>query len=322
MLKDDILRLLIKSKKGYVSGGELAERAGTSRTAIWKHIKSLEKDGYDIEAVPSKGYRLGSVPDILNAADIGHGLKTRIIGKRIELLRETGSTNAIALETARLGAPEGTVVIAETQTAGKGRLGRTWTSPRGNIYMSVILRPAIPPHKAPLITLMAAVAVASAVRMETGLQAGIKWPNDVLISGRKVAGLLTEMNAEFDRVRHVVLGIGLNVNMDVRELPPQIRNLSTTLAAEAGERINRTRLVQKVLAELERWYGLFLKDESSVLGEWKAINVTTGKRIAVKSISETFEGTAQGIDDEGRLVVKLDDGHIRTVAAGDVTILQ
>jgi BirA family biotin operon repressor/biotin-[acetyl-CoA-carboxylase] ligase len=208
------------------------------------------------------------------------------------------------------------------QTSGKGRLGRKWISPKGNLFFSVVLRPNIPIHKAPLITLMGAVAVAEAIRTTCGLEAGIKWPNDILISGKKVSGLLTEMSAEQDRIRHIVLGIGMDVNMEMSELPPDVYRLTTTLAAEVGAKINRTALLQQVLRDLERWYQKFLGNEKDVLNEWKKLNMTVGNRITVSGAGEALDGLAQGVDSDGRLIVRLDDGAIRTVAAGDVTIVK
>jgi BirA family biotin operon repressor/biotin-[acetyl-CoA-carboxylase] ligase len=213
-------------------------------------------------------------------------------------------------------------VIAETQTGGKGRLGRKWISPKGNLYLSVILRPNIPTYKAPLITLMGAVAVASAIRRTCGVQAAIKWPNDILISGKKVAGLLTEMSAEPDRIKHIALGIGVDVNMALGELPLDIRALTTTLAAQAGRKIDRTALLRQILIDLEHWYRVFLHNDADVLREWEELNMTIGKRVAVSGLGETLEGLAQGIDSEGRLIIKFNDGSVKTVAAGDVTILK
>ena len=249
MSKEKILQLLRSSKTGFVSGTDLAIRLGISRTMVWKHIKTLEHEGFGIEAVPSQGYRITTAPDTLRQGDIKQGLKTRIIGKDIRLFQEVVSTNTLAMEAASQGAPEGTVIIAETQTGGKGRLGRTWISPRGNLYLSVILRPQIPTHKAPLITLVGAVAVASAIRKHCSVPAAIKWPNDILISGKKVAGLLTEMSAEPDRIRHIALGIGVDVNMELQELPLDVRMHATTLAAEAGAKIDRKLLVQEILRD-------------------------------------------------------------------------
>ncbi len=322
MAKEKILQLLRSSKTGFLSGEDLASRLGISRTMVWKHIKALEREGFGIEAVPSQGYRITLAPDTLRQNELGLGLKTKIIGKDIRLFPEVVSTNTLAMEAAQQGAPEGTVIIAETQTGGKGRLGRTWISPRGNLYLSVILRPQIPTHKAPLITLVGAVAVASAIRKHCSLQAAIKWPNDILISGKKVAGLLTEMSAEPDRIRHIALGIGVDVNMELQELPPDVRLNATTLAAESGAKIDRKLLLQQILRDLEHWYQIFLTSETAVLKEWELLNMTINNRVAVSGSGEVFEGLAQGIDHEGRLVVALDDGTIRIVAAGDVTIVK
>ncbi len=322
MNKDDILLLLRSSRSGFVSGAELAVSMGVSRTAVWKHIKALKQEGYRIEAVPSKGYRLTSTPDVIVVGDVKQGLRTRTVGREIVYLAETGSTNTLAMDLAQKGAVDGTVVIAETQTGGKGRLGRTWVSPRGNLYLSVILRPAVPVHKAPLITLMGAVAVAAAVREHLKIPAGIKWPNDVLVSGKKVAGLLTEMSAEPDRIRHIVLGIGVNVNMDARELPPDVRRTATTLAVESGAPVDRTAFVQELLAGLDHWYQRFLKNEAEVLKAWEGLNVTLGNRVTVSATGKRLEGFARSVDAEGRLILELDDGTRQQVAAGDVTIVK
>lgn len=322
MHKEDILRLLRTSRSGFVSGAELASAMGVSRTAVWKHVKTLEQEGYGIEAVPSKGYRLVSSPDRIIPDEIQRALKTRSIGREIVHRIEAGSTNSLAMELAQQGAADGTAVIAETQTAGKGRRGRNWVSPLGNIYLSVVLRPAVPVYKAPLITLMGAVAVASAIRKHLGVQAAIKWPNDILVSGKKVSGLLTEMSAEPDRIRHIVLGIGVNVNMDIRSLPPDVRSRSTTLAATAGKAVDRTGFLKVLLAELDHWYRRFLRKEADVLAAWRELNETLGKRVAVSGAGELLEGRAMGVDADGRLILELDDGSVRQVAAGDVTIVK
>lgn len=322
MNKDDILQAIRSSRTGFVSGAALAASTGVSRTAVWKHIKALEREGYCFEAVPSKGYRLTSSPDVTVVSDLLRGLKIRTIGREIVHLEETASTNTYAMDLAHKGAADGTVVIAEAQSGGKGRLGRTWESPRGNLYLSVILRPGVPVHKAPLITLMGAVAVAAAVREHLGTPAGIKWPNDILVNGKKVAGLLTEMSAEPDRIRHIVLGIGVNVNMDVRELAPEVRRTATTLAAATGARVDRTAFAKALLARLDTWYQRFLKNEAAVLEAWKELNVTLGSRVAVRGAGTALEGLAHGVDAEGRLILKLADGTLRQVTAGDVTILK
>lgn len=322
MYKAKILNLLRSSKPGFLSGEELARKTGISRTMVWKHIKSLEQEGFGIEAVPSQGYRILREPDLLRQDDIKPGLKTKVMGRELRLFPRVASTNTLAMDMASNGAPEGTVVAAETQTGGKGRLGRKWISPKGNLYLSVILRPEVPLHKAPLVTLMGAAAVAASIRKQCGLEAGIKWPNDILVSGKKVAGLLTEMSAEQDRIRHIVLGIGVDVNMDMDTLPHDVRGQTTSLATETGAKIDRTMLLRQLLRELDRRYLVFLANEQEVLREWELLNTTIGNRIAVSGAKETLEGLAQGIDGEGRLIIKRDDGSIRTVAAGDVTIIK
>jgi BirA family biotin operon repressor/biotin-[acetyl-CoA-carboxylase] ligase len=322
MKKEEVLTLLRSSRSGHVSGSALAAVMGVSRTAVWKHVKTLEREGYAIEAVPSKGYRLTASPDIIVAGDVKQGLGTKIIGKEILHYAEVASTNTLAMDLAQKGADDGTVVIAETQTGGKGRLGRSWTSPAGNLYISMVLRPAVPISQAPLITLMGAVAVASCLRRCCGVPAGIKWPNDILLSGKKVSGLLTEMSAEPDRIRHIVLGIGVNVNMDSRALHPGVRKMSTSLAAATGRRVDRTALLRTLLAELDLWYHRFLHNDESVLAVWKELNVTLGHRVTVDGGRVTLEGFARGVDAEGRLILKLDDGTLRQVAAGDVTIMK
>ena len=322
MYKEKILSFLRSSRTAFLSGEELARKTGVSRTMVWKHIKSLERDGFGIEAMPSQGYRITFEPDILRQNDIKQGLKTKVVGKETHLFPEIASTNTLAMEMATQGAAEGTVVIAELQTGGKGRLGRKWISPKGNLYLSVILRPNIPMHKAPIITLMGAVAVTSAIRNLCNVRVAIKWPNDLLIANRKVSGLLTEMSAEQDRIRHLVLGIGVDVNMEQDSLPPDLRPLATTLAAEAGTKINRTELLREILRQLDYWYQAFLSNTAGVLREWEKLNMTIGNHITVSGAGETLEGLAQGIDEEGRLIVLRDDGSTRHVAAGDVSIVK
>jgi len=322
MNKDDVLNLLRSSRSGHVSGAALAAAMGVSRTAVWKHIKTLEREGFAIEAVPSKGYRLTASPDVIVVAEVKQGLVTKTIGKEIMHAGEVESTNTLAMNLAQKGAVDGTVVVAESQTGGRGRLGRTWTSPAGNLYMSLILRPAVPISKAPLITLMGAVAVASAIRKLCGIPAGIKWPNDILLSGKKVAGLLTEMSAEPDRIRHIVLGIGVNVNMDRKSLQPDVRRTATTLAAAMERPVDRTILLRTLIAELDLWYHRFLKRDTEVLTAWKALNVTLGHRVTVSGGGAKMEGLARGVDAEGRLMLELGDGTLRQVSAGDVTIMK
>ncbi|MDH4161813.1 MAG: biotin--[acetyl-CoA-carboxylase] ligase [Nitrospirota bacterium] len=322
MNKDAILDLLRSSTANHLSGAELARRLGVSRTAVWKHIKTLEDEGYRIEAVPSKGYRITAEPDCIRPGELKRLLGSSIFGRNIQYLTESASTNTLAMELASRGAEEGSLVIAEVQTGGKGRMGRSWVSPKGNLYFSAILRPAVSPHQAPLMTLVGAVAVARALRKVPGIAAAIKWPNDILIEGRKVSGLLTEMSAEADRIRHLVLGIGINCNMDPGTLPGEVRAQATSLATETGKNADRTAVLAEVLRELDRWYGVFLSDRQGVLDAWRDLNVTLDRAVTVSGAGELLQGTASDIDSEGRLVITAADGSTRTVAAGDVTIVK
>ncbi|MDA8099699.1 MAG: biotin--[acetyl-CoA-carboxylase] ligase [Nitrospiraceae bacterium] len=318
--REDILTLLRSSRTGYVSGAELAGALGVSRTAVWKHIRALAGDGYEIEAVPSKGYRLRSAPDLIRAADLRKALTGALFGAAVDYHRSLLSTNTRAMNLAQEGAPEGTVVLAEVQTGGKGRLGRTWASPPGNIHLSVVLRPPLPLHRAALVTLASAVAAATAIREATGLTAGIKWPNDILIQGRKVAGILTEMSAEADRIRHLVLGIGVNVNADLSGLPAEVQDRSITLAAAAGRTLDRTDVLIILLRLMEGWYHRFQISPAEVIQAWKSLNATLGRRIAVNGPGGTKQGIAEDITEEGLLVLRDDSGRVHTVASGDVTI--
>lgn len=322
MSKDAILQFLRASHGEYLSGSELARRLGVSRTAVWKHIKTLEEEGYRFEAGPSKGYRITSEPDRIRLGEMKRLIKSPIIGSDIRYLSDIVSTNTHAMELGAQGAGEGTIVIAEVQTGGKGRMGRAWISPIGNLFFSLILRPSVSPHHAPLMTLVGAVAVATALGKLPGVKAGIKWPNDILVSGKKVCGLLTEMSAETDRIRHLVLGIGINCNMDLGLLPEDVRMHATSLLAASGKAVDRTQVLAVVLAELDRWYQVFLRDRQGILAAWKDLNVTIGRTITVSGAGEALSGIAAGIDNEGRLMVTLADGSTRTVAAGDVTIVK
>lgn len=230
-----LLDLLAAAGEDWVSGEAISTQLGISRAAVWKQVEALRAGGYAVEAAPRRGYRLAARPDRLSVLEIEAGLRTERFGRPVEAHEVIGSTNERAKELARQGAPEGLLVTAEQQTAGKGRLGRPWQTPAGRaLALSLLLRPLIPPTLAPRLTLVAAVAVAEAVRAETGLPVGIKWPNDLQIAGRKLCGILTEMEAEIEQVRFVVLGIGLNVNQTLAEFPPELRETATSLRLALG----------------------------------------------------------------------------------------
>jgi BirA family biotin operon repressor/biotin-[acetyl-CoA-carboxylase] ligase len=301
--KGQILKAL-RERGGHVSGEALSSQLGISRVSIWKHIHSLKEDGYVIEASP-KGYRLVSSPDLLLPCEFP-GLE-----QRIHYLREVGSTMAVARELAKKGAGEGTIVIAEAQTRGRGRLSREWLSPAGGIYFTLVLRPRISPAYAPRINLMASIAVATTIRKLFGLKAGLKWPNDVLIEGKKVCGILAEMDAEMDVVNFVNVGIGINANTSI----PQFEKTTTSLRDALGKEISRKEFLSALLMEIERWQALLMK--TNLLEEWKKLSLTLNKDVRIISLGEEIVGRAIDIDATGALIVKGRDGSLRTVLVGD-----
>ena len=314
---------LFRAGDGVVSGEALSKLLGVSRTAVWKHVKGLRAKGYLIEAVPAKGYRLLASPKLLSPLDISAGLVTRRIGSKVVCLGETESTNAVAFKMAQDGATEGTVVIADTQTAGKGRLGRVWQSPAGvNLYCSVVLRPAISPVAACQLTFLSVVAVARAIEKCTELPPQIKWPNDILIAGKKVAGLLNEMNAETEKVNFVVLGIGVNLNMRLSQLGEGLRHPATSLLEESGVEVDRLRFTRTLLVELDELYEKFLEEgEAAVRAEWLERSAIRGRSVRVNCGDREFSGVVQGVDSFGALLVLLADGTLETVLSGDVALI-
>lgn len=313
-----ILSILYESQTPYISGEELSRTLDMSRSAVWKHIKALRTLGFTISAEPSRGYRLISAPDSLHAASITHLLQSERIGRKIFSLREAVSTNSVAFKMAEDGAEEGTVVIAEGQTGGKGRLGRSWASPRGvNLYCSVILRPPIQPVAAPQLTFLSVIAVARAIEQLTPLQARIKWPNDILINGKKVAGLLNEMSAETDKVNFVVLGIGVNLNMTPEQFPAELRHPATSLLIESGVKVDRAVFTSVMLQELDSLYATFLSDGyAPARKEWLARSRLEGALVTVTDNNSVRSGRVAGIDEYGALL--LDSGE--QILSGDVVI--
>jgi BirA family biotin operon repressor/biotin-[acetyl-CoA-carboxylase] ligase len=291
-----------------------------SRTAVWKRIGRLRALGYEIEASTRSGYRLIGSPDLLTPSEIRPILRTKWLGKAIHHFDTLDSTNARAYQLALNGAEEGEVVIAESQQKGKGRLGRQWFSPPFlNLYLSVILRPPIPPHQASLMTLMAAVATADAIRQLSGLFPLIKWPNDILLRDRKVAGLLNEIHSEIDRIHFVILGIGVNLNMDESMFSEEIRAAATSLRIEMGRTISRKVFLQILLEELERWYSIFIHEGSAaILEAWRNRAQIKGRRVNVTSFGEALTGVAIDVDSDGALILETGDEGRRRVVAGDV----
>ncbi|WP_066634362.1 biotin--[acetyl-CoA-carboxylase] ligase [Desulfolucanica intricata] len=319
-MKNKILTFLKNFESQYISGEEICKSLGVSRTAVWKHIQSLKEEGYIIESQPRKGYCLMETPDRLYPEEVKRGLLTDTIGRDIRYFERVDSTNNIAKDLARQGAAEGTVVVAEEQLGGRGRLGRSWCSPYGKgVWMSVVLRPVVRPEVASQITILTAVAVARAVRSVCSIVPGIKWPNDLYMAGKKLCGILTEMSAEPDRVNYVVVGIGINTSSLGDSAPPEIRNKVTSLADGTGKGVSRIILMQEILRELEICYQSWqVKGFQHILVEWKELCQSLHRSVTVVTLNGTFSGWAEDIDDSGALLLRLSDGRIKKFISGDV----
>ena len=317
-----ILSALRQSPAG-VSGAELADQLHVSRAAIWARVEELRGLGYDIEAGPHFGYRLLNSPDVLHADDLVARLgRTRVIGRDIRVFEQTTSTNDVIEKLARDGVKEGAVVFAESQTQGRGRLGRKWMSPaRKGLWFSVLLRPDLRPQQATQLTVAAATALARGIRNETGLQPEIKWPNDLLVRGKKIAGILTELNAELDHVKYIVLGIGVDVNLGAFEFPSDLRKTATSLKAELGSPVPRPELAVSILRELDSDYARVCSgDFADVADEWEALCSTIGQRVVIRTGQNQIRGRAESLGDDGALIIRTDHGHLEQVIGGDVTL--
>ena len=321
MIRSTILAML-RSKTGqFVSGEELGRQLNVSRTAISKQIQKLRHEGYGIESTVSQGHRLISLPDLLRPDEVRSQLTTEVLGKEVIYFSQIGSTNDEAKKRAVDGCPEGTLVITETQLGGRGRLARGWFSPFAKgIWFSVILRPPFPPQEAPKCTLMAAVALNRAIRDCTGIACGIKWPNDILCNGKKLVGILTEMSAEMDAINHVVIGMGVNVNISIDEIPPELQTVATSLQIETGGAVPRLELFIQILKRLEELY-LSVKTDgfAGVLAAWRQESITLNRLVTVSGPDRTFVGKAVDIDADGALLGETETG-VERVLAGDVSI--
>ena len=321
MTTDAKILSALRANPDGVSGAQLAEQLAISRAAIWARIEDLRKVGYDIEAGPHFGYKLVNSPDALHADDLLARLgKTKVVGRDIQVFEQTTSTNDVVEKLARDGVKEGVVVFAESQTKGRGRLGRVWQSPtRKGLWFSVLLRPNLRPQETTQLTVISATAMRRAIKTVTGLTADIKWPNDLLIGGKKVVGILTEMSAEVDRVRHIIIGIGVDVNQDANEFPAELRKIATSLKIEAGEDICRAELATEILRELDVDYARIGTGKfSEIADEWEAACVTIGKNVTVHTGVLKFRGRAEALDDDGALLVRTEHGHLERVIGGDV----
>jgi len=318
--REELLTLLREHCGGFVSGESFSRRLGVSRSAVWKQIAQLRDAGFEIEAVPSRGYRLKVNPDLLLATEIAAGLGTRCIGRELRCLDTVDSTNLRAWHLGEGGAAEGTVVIADQQSAGKGRMGRTWTSPPGvNLYLTVLLRPDLAPRHAPQFTFLSALAVARVVEAMSGLRPTVKWPNDVLLRGQKVAGLLSEMSAETERIHFLILGIGVNLNMTVDQFPGDLRYPATTLAREKGSSVSRLAFCRALLRELDELYALFQERGFAPIREgWEGYFDLVGRTVSIEDGNHRQTGEVTGVDSDGALLVRLPGGDVERILSGDV----
>jgi BirA family biotin operon repressor/biotin-[acetyl-CoA-carboxylase] ligase len=318
-----ILRALRTAKTGSVSGTDLSQRLGISRAAIWARIEELRSLDYDIQAGPQLGYRLISSPDRLHADDLLSRLDTpRIVGRDIRVFQETSSTNDVLEKFARDGVKEGVVVLAESQTKGRGRLGRKWFSQSAKgLWFSVLLRPDLRPVAATQLTAATAVALAEAIRQKTSLQPDIKWPNDLLLGGRKIAGILTELSAELDHIKHLILGIGLNVNQDSGDFPPDIRRTATSLRLASNTVWDRADIAVAIFVELDRIYDRIKKQQfGAIAEEYERQCLTLGHRVIIQIGNRTVQGRAESLDADGALLVRTQHGRLERILGGDVAL--
>ncbi|MCI8837903.1 MAG: biotin--[acetyl-CoA-carboxylase] ligase [Hungatella sp.] len=319
-MKAEIIKLL-KERNGYVSGQELCGRFGVSRTAVWKVIRQLEAEGYGIEAVRNRGYRLVEMTDVLSGAEIESCMEGGLIGARVVYYEETDSTNTRAKVLAEEGAPSGTLVVAEKQNAGKGRRGRGWSSPPGSgVWMSVVLRPDIEPSHASMLTLTAALGVSEGIYRVTGIMPQIKWPNDLVLSGKKICGILTEMTTEMDTIQYVVTGMGINVNTP--EFPKELKDKASSLYLETGRTWRRGPLIGAMAFALGEYYERFLAagDLGTLKGEYESRLANLNRQVTVLASGGEYRGTCLGIDRQGELLVEREDGTVSRVLAGEVSV--
>ncbi|MBO9598710.1 MAG: biotin--[acetyl-CoA-carboxylase] ligase [Cohnella sp.] len=315
-----LLQLLESEPGRYVSGEEISRKLNVSRTAIWKQVRKLEAEGYEIEATPRLGYRLLGKPSRLTVQELLPKLNTQSFGRNLRLFDVVGSTQDELRSLAEQGAPEGTVVIAEQQTNGRGRMGRAWVSPAGKgVWMSLLLRPSVPLPLTPQLTLLAAVALSRAITRLVPLTIGIKWPNDLLVDGRKISGILLESAAEDERLRYVVVGLGISVNLDEEDYPEELLERAISLKMAAGRPVSRSELIAEVLEQFERLYALYLEQGfAPIRALWEAHAVTLNRTVTLTTPQGAIEGVPRELDDMGGLRVELPDGSFRTIYSAEV----
>ena len=321
-MKEEIINLLKENEDNFISGEKISEKLGISRAAVWKHIKSIKEDGYEIESVSRKGYKLISSPDLLTFEEVNPYLNTNYIGKDIRYYNTIDSTNTKAKELGTAGAKEGTVVISEEQTGGRGRLGRQWVSPKfKGIWMSIILKPDIEPMEASKITQIGAAAVCMSIN-DLGLKATIKWPNDIVLNGKKVCGILTEMSGELNKINYIVMGIGINVNIESEDFPGDIKDIATSIKIEAGKKVKRKELVASIFNNFEKLYDEFInsgtiKNSINICRENSAL---IGNDVKIIKRNEEVFAKAIGLTEDGELIVEYNDGKVDKIVSGEVSV--
>jgi BirA family biotin operon repressor/biotin-[acetyl-CoA-carboxylase] ligase len=315
-----LLTLLSENATIVISGARIAREIGVSRSTVWRWVERLRELGVRVKGQQSAGYFLEKVPDILTPDLLRKRMKGKLFGKRVYHFFKTDSTNRVAMELGYAGEPEGAVILAEEQTAGRGRSGRSWHSERGaGLYVTLLLRPRLSPVQAPLLTMLAGLSAHSAIQAQTGLSAELKWPNDILMDGKKVGGILTEMHAEPTQVRFVIVGIGINTNQE--KFPGDIASVATSLRKESGRTHSRLELLVRLLNEFESDYNRFLREGARyVVDRFERVSsFASGKRVRVETGFETYFGTTAGLTSDGLLQVKREEGPVTMVVAGDVT---
>ncbi len=319
-MKNQILEKL-KHNKEYISGEDLSKIFNVSRTAIWKHINELRKDGYNIESSSKKGYCLVGTPDLLDSREliIPQG---QLIGREIIHLQEVDSTNNYAKKIANEGCQHGTIVVAEKQTMGRGRVGREWKSYNGEgLWFTIILRPDLEPENVQIVTMAASVAVVEGILENQGIVCGIKWPNDIILDNCKLVGILSELSAEPGHVNYVVVGIGINVNQDSSTFDDEIKNKATSLKMHTGKPVSRVRLLESILTRFENIYNIMLQGNTEeIINKWSRYSVTLGKEVKIIVRDMEYNGIAESVASDGKLVVKCNDGVIREISAGEIQV--
>lgn len=321
-LRSKLLEAFSNAEGGFISGQKLSEYIGCSRTAVWKHIEDLRKEGYELEAVRRLGYRITKKPNKISDNEIKIGLKTRKMGHHVHFEETVTSTQKIAQTLANEGAEEGTIVVAEQQTNGRGRMARQWYSPSGTgIWMSLIIRPNIAVQATPQLTLLTAVAIVQAIEEITPLKPDIKWPNDILINGKKLVGILTELQAEADRVHSIIIGTGINVNQSITDFPEELHHVATSIHLETDKQWDRAQLIQEILLKFENLYSLYLAQGFRPIKLlWEGYAVSLQKPITARTINGTVEGKAIGINDAGVLLIQTSDGSVKQIYSADIEL--